>query len=77
MRSLTILRGSVVGLVDCDAETLVASPPPDHVRSRAVKGHLGFYAALLGLRHGRLEALQGAGLPEAQGRAKSSAGRRL
>lgn len=77
MRSLTIFRGSIVGLVDGDAETLVASPPPDDMRPRTVKGHLGLDAALLGLRHGRLEALQGAGLPEAQGRAKRSTGWRL
>ena len=72
MRSLTVFRGSVVGLVDGDAEALVASPPPDHVRPWAVDGHLGLDAALLSLRHGRLEALQGAGLPEAQGRAQRS-----
>lgn len=74
MRSLTIFRGSVVGLVDGDAEALVATPPPDNVRPRAVKGDLGLGATLLGFRHGRLEALQGAGLPEAQGRAQRSAG---
>lgn len=72
MRGLTIFRGPVVGLVNGDAEALVAPPAPDHVRPRAVKGHLGVGATLLGLRHGRLEALQGAGLPEAQGRAQRS-----
>ena len=72
MRSLTIFRRSIVGLVDGEAETLVGPPPPDNLRPRAVEGHLGLAATLLGLRHGRLETLKGAGLPQAQGRAQRS-----
>lgn len=75
--SLTILRGSVIGLVYSDPEALVASPSSDHVRPRAVKGHLGLGAALVGLWHRRLEALQRAGLPQAQGWTQDSIGRRL
>lgn len=77
LSSLTVFRRSLIRLVDGDAETLVASPPPDHVRPRAVKRHLGLDATLLGLWHGRLEALEGAGLPEAQGRAQRSTSWRL
>lgn len=74
---LTVLGRSFVGLVDGDAEALVASPPSDHVRPRAMEGHLGLDAALLCFRHGRLEALQRAGFHEAQGRAQRSTSRRL
>lgn len=74
---LTVFRGSVVRLVDGDAETLVASPAPDHVRARTVEGHLGLDVAVPGLRHRCLEALQGAGLPEAEGRTQRSTSRRL
>lgn len=44
---LTILGRSFVRLVDGDAEALVVSPPSDHVRPRAMEGHLGLDAALL------------------------------
>lgn len=72
IKTPTILRWAVVRLVDGVAEALVASAPPDHVRPWAMEGHLGLAVILLGLRHGSLEALQGAGLPEAQGRAQRS-----
>lgn len=66
---LTVFRRTLVGFVDGVPETLVAPPAPDHVRPRAMKGHLRLDLTLLDLRHRRLETLQGAGLPEAQGRA--------
>ena len=55
--SLTVLRlrGPVVGLVDGGTEALA-----HNVRPGTVEGHL---AQLPGLRHGRLEAFQRAGLP--------------
>lgn len=72
--SPTVFRRSFIGLVDGDTEALVAPPSPDHVRPGPVEGHLGLHAALLGFRHGRLEALQRAGLDEAQGRAQRPTG---
>lgn len=69
---LTVFRRSVIRLVNGDAETLVASPPPDHVWPWAMKGHVVLDVTLLRLRHGRLQALQGAGLHEAQGGAECS-----
>lgn len=68
----TVFRRSIIGLVDSNAEALVAPAPPHHVLPRAMEGHLVVDVISLSLRHGRLEALQGAGLPEAQGWAKSS-----
>lgn len=77
LRCLTVFGGSLVGLVDGVAEALVDGSAADHLRPGPVEGDLGLDAALLGLGHGGLEALQGAGLPQAQGRTQRSGGRGL
>lgn len=61
---LTIVRlcWAIVGLVNGGTEALIAAASADHVGSRPMEGQV----TLLHLRHGRLEALQRAGLLQAQ-----------
>lgn len=59
--TVRVLR-AVVGLVDGGAEALVAAAAADHVRPGPVEREL----VLAHLGHGRLQALQGAGLLQSQ-----------
>ena len=65
----TVFGGALVGLVDGQPEALVAGASADHRRRGPVEGGPVLGPLVPGLRHGRLQALQGAGLPEAQRRA--------
>lgn len=64
--TVVVLRRSVVRLVDGGPEALVAAPPSDHVLAGTVEGQE--VVAPVDLGHGGLEALQRAGLLQAQRR---------
>lgn len=66
--TVIIFSRPVVGFIDSCSEALVAASSPHHIWARAVEREE--FVLSVDLQHGRLEALQGTGLLQAQGGAE-------
>lgn len=66
--TIVIFGRPIIGFINSRSEALVAASSPDHILTWTVEGEELVFS--VNLRHGRLEALQRAGLLQAEGRSE-------